>query len=330
VPQGRVRERIDSIDFLKPAAIVSVVMTHSGFNPFNPNATVWDRVLARDWTWFNVPSFLLVSGFLYFSHEPASLRDVARRLARVLIPYVLATLFMQAVGTTKVDGLRQSLYQIATATALGPYYYIALISGCTLLLWPLSRLERGGAAALLAALIAYAIAVVFWPGLRFPSSPVWSERNPLEAFALGYFVLGWVAAQHRAKLAPLLAQHRQFIACVASVGVVFWFVSVGRIVNRGLLQLDLVLYSLSVVALILGLTHGRRAPRAVRFLSAATLTIYLYHVAPQAVARAWVLHWPPPLRIGFQLALGVGSGCLLVLVGRRVLGAERARRFLGA
>ncbi len=324
------RSRSDAVDFVKAAAIVSVVLTHSGINIFNPNASAWDHVLASDFTWFQIPTFLLVSGFLYFSKDPLPLREVARRLSRVLIPYVLATVFMQISGITKVSGLRDALYQIATATALGPYYYIALISGCTLMLWPLSRVDRGGAALLLAALFAYAIALVFWPRLQIPSSPLWRERNPLEGFVLGYFVLGWVAAQHRTWLTARFSRNRLPIACAAVLGVVYWFAGIGDGFDRNLITLKLVVYTLSVVALILIATRGRRAPRFVQFLSGATLTIYLYHLAPQTVARAWVRPWPPPLRIGFQLALGVGAGCLLAFIGQRVLGAQRARRYLGA
>lgn len=323
---------LDAVDFIKAAAIVAVVATHSGINVFYPNATRWDEVLTSTWTWFHVPSFLLVSGFLYQSERRVGLRDVARRLSRVWIPYVLATLFMQATGTTPVPvtGVGDVLYQIATASALGPYYYVALISGCILALWPLSRLAPAGAAALLAALFAYAVALVFWPGLHLTTSPLWSERNPLDAFVLGYFVLGWVAAQHRERLARILAAQRLPIGCVAAAGALFWFASIGRSMNLDVVNLNRVVYTLSVVALILVLTHGRRAPRAVVFLSTATLTIYLYHLAAQLPAALFVNAWSPPLRISFQLALGIGFGSLVAIVGRRVLGAERARRYLGA
>jgi len=324
------RAHLDAVDFIKAAAIVAVVATHSGINVFYPNATQWDKLLTSTWTWFHVPSFLLVSGFLYQNEQRVGLRDVARRLSRVWIPYVLATLFMQATGTTQVTGVGDALFQIATASALGPYYYVALISGCILALWPLSRLAPAGAAALLAALFAYAVALVFWPALHLGSHPLWRERNPLDAFVLGYFVLGWVAAQHRERLARLLAEHRLAIGGVAAAGVLFWFASIGRSFNLDLVNLNRVLYTLSVVALILVLTHGRRAPRAVVFLSTATLTIYLYHLAAQLPMARFLNDWPPPLRIAFQLALGIGFGSLVAIVGRRVLGAERARRYLGA
>jgi fucose 4-O-acetylase-like acetyltransferase len=327
---ARARTHLDGIDFIKAAAIVAVVATHSGINVFYPTATVWDRVLTATWVWFQVPAFLVVSGFLYSSERPVSLREVAGRLARILIPYVLASVFMQLVGAAPVDGLRQALFQIASASALGPYYFIAYISFCTLMVWPLSRLDRRGAAGVLAALFAWAVAPIFWPALQIPASPLWQARNPLEMFVFGYFVLGWVAAQHREWLALRLARHRLLIGIVASAGVTFWFASQGTTFNLGLNTLYRILFTLSMLALILVVTHGRRAPRAVVFLSTATLAIYLYHLAPQIAMTRWVMPWPPPLRILFQFALGIASGCLLAFAGRRVLGAARARRYLGA
>jgi hypothetical protein len=43
-----------------------------------------------------------------------------------------------------------------------------------------------------------------------------------------------------------------------------------------------------------------------------------------------VAAWSPLARIPFQLAAGLGGSTLLVLAARRLLGAERARRWLGA
>ncbi len=322
--------RIDAIDFLKAAAIVAVVATHSGVNIFYPMSTAWDRALTSTWTWYHVPAFLLVSGFLYQSERPASLRDVARRLARVWIPYVLACLFMLAVGAARVDGVRQALFQIASASILGPYYYIAQITGCMLTLWPLSRLEQRGAALLLAALLAYAVALVHWPALHIPASALWMGRNPLESFVLGYFVLGWVIAQHRAWLTLRLSAHRLLIGCIAAAVAYTWIAGLGLTPNPDITSLHRVLYTLSVVALILIATRGRRAPPVVRFLSTASLAIYLYHLAPVVATSVWINRWPPPLRIAFEFLLGIGFASLLAIVGRRVLGAERARRFLGA
>jgi fucose 4-O-acetylase-like acetyltransferase len=323
-------ERIDGIDFIKAAAIVAVVATHSGFAAFYPNATVWDRAFNATWTWFHGPSFLLVSGFLYCRESPVGPGDIARRLLRVWIPYVIASVFMQVSGTTPVDGPGQALHQIVTASAIPVYYYIALLSGCTLAVWPLSRLAHRGAAVLLAALFAYAVALVFAPGLHVPSSPFWMARNPLETFALGYFVLGWVAAQHRDALARCLERRRALIGGVAAAGAAFWFVSMGRIHDPDAANLNRISYTLSVVALILVATHGRRAGRGVRFLSTTTLAIYLYHVAPIVAVNARIVPWPPPLRIGLQFVIGLGFGSLVAIVGRRVLGAARARRYLGA
>ena len=288
-------------------------------------------MLTATWTWFHVPAFLLVSGFLYCSERPASLYQVAQRLSRVWIPYVLATLFMQLTGTTMVANLGQALFQIATATALGPYYYIALISGCILMLWPLSRLDRGGAAVLLAALFAYAIALVFWPAPALPRQPRLARAQSAGGVRARLLRAGLGRGPApRAAGCELLARHRFAIACVAGVGVVYWFASIGDDFNRDLISLK----PRGLHAQRRGVDPGRdaRAPRAavVRLPQRGDAHHLPLPPGAAAVARTWVRPWPPPLRIGFQLALGVGAGCLLAFVGRRVLGAQRARRYLGA
>jgi peptidoglycan/LPS O-acetylase OafA/YrhL len=68
----------------------------------------------------------------------------------------------------------------------------------------------------------------------------------------------------------------------------------------------------------------------VRFLGEASLAVYLLHAALLSATYLAVAPWSPPVRIAFQLAVGLGGSALLALAARRLLGAERARRWLGA
>jgi surface polysaccharide O-acyltransferase-like enzyme len=89
-------------------------------------------------------------------------------------------------------------------------------------------------------------------------------------------------------------------------------------------------YLLGLVGVIASLAPAGPAPAPVRFLSEATLTIYLYHlmVYPLVMPQARLL-LDPPLRFVLMSALGLAFGTLVVVAGRRGLG-RRSRLLLGA
>ncbi|TFH21714.1 MAG: hypothetical protein E4H03_10030, partial [Myxococcales bacterium] len=79
-----------SIDYIKALAIIAVVFTHAGLDPWSPSHTSTDRLLCQGWVDFHVTSFILVAGFLAARSGMMDARALGRRLVRILCPYLLA------------------------------------------------------------------------------------------------------------------------------------------------------------------------------------------------------------------------------------------------
>lgn len=92
-------QRHHALDWLKAMAIVAVVVTHSGSGAFpnTPGYTGWDGLFAYGLAAFHVPCLLMISGYLYRSAKPLGSADVARRLRRILPPYLVASVVVLAL-----------------------------------------------------------------------------------------------------------------------------------------------------------------------------------------------------------------------------------------
>ncbi len=348
---GAAGGRWHAVDHIKAAAIVAVVFTHAGRVTLDARGSLPDLLLTSVWTRFHVPAFLFVSGFLYARSAPISASEIGRRVSRIGLPYLLASGVAIAVGLmvsagdppwipwpTAVRGFGDVAWQLATASALGIYYYVLLALACLPFLWPLSRSGRAGAWGLLLACVVVALAidagVVARPSLwlaRWLGGDVtfWATRDPLEGFHLGYFAAGWVAALHVADLARAASSRPALWLGLSGAGVVLgWLTFSGVLPARG--TFPRVAYTLAVVAGVALLTRRRTAGRAVRFLGDTTLALYLHHRIFQLLAQPATDGWPAPLRIAGQVTAGLAGASLVVWSGRRLLGAERARRVLGA
>lgn len=322
-------QRSSVIDFLKAAAIVAVVFTHSGIFLFHPKFTAWDRVLTTGWVWFHVPTFLFLSGFLYFRSAPITLASVAQRLGRVLLPYLVASLVYQTSGLGTVKSAGDALYQLATGSAVGIFYYVFVLACCIPCIALFSRLPLWALALLWGALAGYTVAKGWDPSLRLTTDAFWKQRSPLEAFYLGYFLSGWLVARLRAPLAAFAERWRWALLLAAGAGLAWWFDGLGRFRPRWL-EVHGAIYTASVLLAIAMAGWQARAPRWIERLSDATYTLYLYHGLPLARTQPFFSGWPPPLRILTRAAAALASGLGVAALGRRVLGPERARRWLGA
>ena len=138
---GAAGGRWHAVDHIKAAAIVAVVFTHAGRVSLDAWSSLPDFLLTSLWTRFHVPAFLLVSGFLYARTAPVPAAEVGRRLSRILLPYALASGVAIAAGLavtatawmrwpTAVRGVGDLTWQLATASALGIYYYVLLAVAC--------------------------------------------------------------------------------------------------------------------------------------------------------------------------------------------------------
>jgi peptidoglycan/LPS O-acetylase OafA/YrhL len=346
---GPLGGRWHAIDHIKAAAIVAVVFTHAGRGTGAPEASA-DFLLTSLWTHFQVPAFLFASGFLYASRSGVDWNGVARRLSRLLLPYLIASFAVIALGRAlapasgipwppPVANLSGAAWQLATASALGVYYYVLVIALCIPWIWPLSRSGRAGAWALLLGCIFLTFALDAglvrrlsvdldrWlgGGLAF-----WRARDPFENFQLGYFAAGWLAALELPALVRFRARHPAAAGGGAAAGI-----AVGWTAFAGWLPIPLgafgrVIYVVAVLAALALATRSRPAGALLRLLGDASLCIYLYHRLFQLLAEPVTGAWFPVPRILGQVAVGLAGACLLAWTGRRLLGEARARRWLGA
>jgi peptidoglycan/LPS O-acetylase OafA/YrhL len=239
----------------------------------------------------------------------------------------MAALVVQLV-LHRADDLQQFLLQLVSASGLGIYYYIFRIFCLIPLIWPLSRLSRPAVTGLWAASVVLCGVLVWRPELGWSDSMHWRMRDPLQDFTLGYFMTGWVVALWRRELVTLARRQSVWLVMVALATVVAGWVSFygSSPLSPGLR----IVYTFSVIGLVVWLSHDRPVPVWVRFLSDASLGIYLYHRVFMMVAKLWTNDLPDLPRIGVQVAVGLGMSSVLLLLARRALGRERAARWLGA
>jgi membrane-bound acyltransferase YfiQ involved in biofilm formation len=182
---------------------------------------------------------------------------------------------------------------------------------------------------LLAGLIVYFVALPYYPRIRLVWELFWVRRDPLAMFYFGYFIIGWLAALWLPRLTAFCDRHRvvAWLLCAAGVGI--WVLAqVGYSVSAGI-RFSRPVYTLSVIGILVFLTRRRQAPSAVRFLSDATLAIYLWHHVFQIAARDYLLAWHSAARILAMVAVGLGGSVTICLLSRGLLGPRWSRRLIG-
>ncbi|MBW2291292.1 MAG: acyltransferase family protein [Deltaproteobacteria bacterium] len=185
--------------------IVAVVLIHSTRLQWDPDHSFgefWLKQILR----FAVPGFLAVSGFLYATTERVSLDRSLRRLRRILLPYLVASLCAEAFWALR--GAPHDLATIAVnlvqARSFGQYYYVFILVPLVLISPVLARLPIR----------------ILWP-LFFVGAvlqglfethyignlhPIWRIRNPIMWWP--YFLLGWLVRLHYQTLQAHLRSHR--------------------------------------------------------------------------------------------------------------------------
>jgi surface polysaccharide O-acyltransferase-like enzyme len=327
-PDTTQHPRWHAIDHLKAAAIVAVVVTHSGPDTVAPTGDALTWNLTKTWTVFQVPAFLFASGFLYARRSGG--RDVVLvRLVRVILPYLVASGVVQLVVASGARTPGEVIQQVLTASSLGIYYYVSLICGCIVLSWPLARLSRSGVLVVWVAYAAYSVAAFVRPELRTARDWFWMIRDPLSLFAFGFFLSGWAA---RCWLPELSSLRRRAPAAVLTAAVCV--TAFGLALNAQLLPFswgwfDRAIYTHGVVALFALLLAGRPAGPCVRFLADTTLALYLYHLLFVLAVRPFLAGAPALVAIGGQVCAGLAGAVGFVWLARWLLGTERARRWLG-
>lgn len=324
-------QRFAEVDLLKAAGIVTVVFIHAIRSPWDPGvsaAEVWLGHVTR----FGVPAFLFASGFLYATSGPVDAARTGRRLRRIGVPYLAAsllawTVFQGAPGTGSTGSLALDLL---VGSALGPYYYVFVIAGLVLVTPLFARLPRNAlAAATLAAVAAqWAVdAATLW---LLPLE--WHLRNPLLWW--GYFLAGWWARERGLHASPWLARHGRRLAAGLLPVVAALAAVAGLEGEAPRLVVRSAAWALvwTVLATLFAAGAGRPSRRPLALLSDASYAIYLFHLFAVLPLRE-ALPAPDgalaPLPVLVPWLAGLAAPLALVVAARRALGA-RSRDWIGA
>jgi len=328
-------DRCTAIDVLKALAIVTVVWIHAYERwPLPHVPLLWDMMML---TRFAVPAFFFTSGFLYFSSTPIPAAVVARRLHRVLVPYLIASALALSGRWLLVGAFpaRQAAYELLTGSAVSVYYFVPLLAGALFLLPLLSRVPSVAVPALALFLLGGLLSEVYLPGMYL--SPAndpffWEFRSPLRWW--GYFLAGWVVARSLPRIRRRSPRTLRTIGAAALTALGGLFVVYSTTHPPEFTRVGGVIIYAAIYATILGvffcaLPSPERA--GVRWLSDATYPIYLYHPFfisgwQAAIGRRFPEAWLLTDGIGFLI--GLGGSVAVVLGGRRLLG-RRARSVLG-
>lgn len=288
-------------------------------------------------TRFAVPTFFLTAGFLYFSPTPIPTAVVFRRLRRILIPYVVASV-IAITGRRLFVGpfpIRQAAYELLTGSAVTVYYFVPVLSAAVLLLPFLSRRPRAAVPLLAVFFAGGLVSEVFFPGAHVSPEVdpfYWEFRSPLRWW--GFFIFGWVLAGHYPLVRRLSPRSARTIGIAALTILVALFVYYAtalppRYTPAGGVVHYAVIYCTLTSVFFFGLGAPEHA--SVRWLSDATYPLYLYHpffiswwqdLAASAFPDLRLVPDPLAFLVGMLGSIGV------VVVGRRLLG-ERARVVLG-
>lgn len=320
--------RFLEIDVLKALGIVTVVLIHGVRPPWDPALSaveIWLGHLTR----FGVPAFVFASGYLYATRQPVPADTLRRRLRRILVPYVLASLGAQvwwAVQDRPTPG--GSLWaDLLFGASFGPYYYvfvIALLVAATPLLARLPEaLLLPGAVLLLA--VQWAVDAAALGSLPF----FWHVRNPLLWGA--YFTAGWLLRLHREGVAAWIQPRRTALGAALTLAVALLTAAVGLPGPWLWVRSAAWLHVWAVLALVFVLCCDTgRSPGPLRWISDATYGIYLFHLFALYGVQLWL---PPPGGDAASILLpwlgGLAGSTAFVWLAQRLLGT-RSRDLIGA
>ncbi len=320
--------RYVEIDVLKVVAITTVVLIHGVRPPWHPELSALEIWLGRI-TRFAVPAFLFASGFLYATRDAVAGATTRRRLRRVLVPYLLASLAAQAWwhlrGQASPSG--SLALDLLLGSSFGPYYYV-FVAALLIALTPLiPRLPRRALPAL-----TFGLVVAQWvvdPAALWPLPFYWHLRNPLLWWA--YFAVGWLVRLHYEAVAHWLCARRGPLAAALAAAVAALTVASGLSGPPLLVRSAVWLEVWAILALCFTLSCGaRHSPPSLRWLSDASYAVYLLHLFFLYAAQ---IRFPPDRGDAGSILLPWGAGLAgslaLIAALQRLLG-RRSRALIGA
>lgn len=310
-----------TVDRVKAAAIVAVLVTHAGPPRWSPQWTAIDEVLRPTFPAFHVPAFLIVAGLLYRTSGPLTWRDVGRRIVRVVVPYLVVMAALYAGRFAVWPGWQGLPFALATGESYGIFYFVPVLVMCVLFGWLVSRGSPAMLVALTVALLAYHVTyLAVAPPMKWPT--FWGIRDPLGRFYFGFFACGWLA------LPTLLARARPLLLGSLAVAVLTCWTVWGAPPPWPVYVVPLrVVYTLALVAL---LWRASWSFPGMQFLSEASLGIYLLHRPVMDLLEPSLGAVPPFVRIVALTTIALAASVALCCIARVALGRPRARFWLGA
>ena len=315
---------------LKAAGILSVVLIHSLRAHFHPQLA-WQEGWLLELLRFAVPGFLAISGFLYATPQRVPAKQTLRRLRRILVPYLVASvaaeIFWRMLGSGAQTG--SILEDLLVGAAFGPYYYVFLIVVLVILTPGLPLLSRRVLS--VAFVLCFAAQALLANDIGNPPDLLWAIRNPLRWAA--YFLAGWWLRLSYVGIASSVTGRRGLW------GLAFGVPAAGL---AAFLATDLWpaarptaswLEIWAILGLLFVLTCGLPPATApVRALSDATYAIYLFHLF-FVLPTQFLIPAPPGAMALIPILLpwlaGMGGSLVIIALGRLVLG-QRARDWIGA
>jgi surface polysaccharide O-acyltransferase-like enzyme len=322
--------RYRSVDALKAAAIIVVIWIHAFQSREYPHLSIFQQLgfLTR----FAVPAFFFASGVLYYQPSPIGGPALRHRIARIGLPYLVASLAAIALRSAcfgPID-MSQAGFELLTGSAVKIYYFVPVLTGAVLLAAVLSRMTRGtwllfGLLWVLGLL--RELRLVPLGSLFGMSGFFWRARNPLRWWS--YFLAGWVLAMHIRYIEQMRPAPRRGLGVAALVLVALTFSWVTLFLDSPRAGFGPILQYVAIYGIIAGiflLTFDGLERPWIRSLSDNTYPIYLYHFLFIWLYRQFLSGWmyeiglPSPLIDAMVFASGWFGALLVVHAGRRLLG----------
>ncbi len=314
--------RIVFVDWMKAIAILVVIFIHSQRWGIGGSGIHALGVMTR----FAVPTFFFVSGLLLSSPEPIPAAGIARRLLRIVPPYVVASLVAFLFGRI-VLGERlapgEMGFRLLVGAASGIYYFIPILAGVIVVAILLSghrRILTVLGTSLIVATLFVESGYLLLHDYGTRGWFFWELRNPLRWW--GYFFAGWLL-RPACVCVPALPRYVRLglgLAALLLPATACFYTLLAGEMTPGVLPGTLVLLN-NYGAILAMLALGSLAPeyRLVHWLSEATYPLYLYHF----FVTQLVLQAPISDLAAIPAAFVVGSvmTSLFLVLARRALGA---------
>ncbi len=314
--ESKQQKYLPVLDWLRAIAISLVPLTHASYNElFNVNKIV---AYADVFAHLSVPIFVFISGFLSLGATPQKIKE---RLPRILLPYLLMSIFCQVVKFRDdlIGNFWTIIYNILTADSFGIYYFVFVIVYLYLFAIILSKYQKHLGKFLLITLF---ISIPFFIYSAIPSQNLYQiSRELYYRFPLNWLIFFIAGMWFKAN--DIFLKLQQFkihfaLAFLASLtllviagelgfwvvyGSIFWFI----------------FSSLGIVAIYLLFENVKVYP-IIKYLSETSYSIYLLHIIPLAflyyfisIPDSAIVAYSLPITLVLAVAVTIFS-----IIGREV------------